>query len=593
MLDAEEAIKAYRDFEHRSHAWMSDQIDNIKEDRDFLRGEQWTADDDKLVDPSRVRRTVNIISNSCNAVSNSYGGYPYKWYTGDDTIDQVLDSFLDTGSNSRAPQLALYSSTAYGLGCMVLGTEQLQGVEVPALYSMQDIAQVRLDPDSVEIDGSDAMEGAIIELRSKTYIKSKYGEEWITGRNRKPRVDTSAPHGDDTMAIVTYYKLEDGACTVYKLLNDDFLQPPVQLPISRVPLFPVYGEPVWCDDDKTIYQGLVRKARPVQTIINYCYTQLAERLAQAPKQTWLATVEAVEDLNDGYRNYARNTNPLLLYNRTTADGKTVLEPPQRLDNRVQYDDINAIIASNLELMQSITGVDARGIIDTGSSLTATEVLFNERSAQTNIRHFFENLRSTMKSVGDCILEMLGVEGMTVNVIQGPEENMQRQVARQELIQLAGLVEPAQKQALVDGVLMSHNDNAILRNVYGAMHQGQGPTMMEQQAFETIEQMKAAIAERDQKLQEMQQTIDAYEKSSQDQERGLQAQFAMEGLKHQQKMEEMTLQAQLDQGADAGTAQADAVKAQMDLQKTAIQLDTAKVKAAADRAKAISTIYGGV
>lgn len=586
-LEVSEAIEAYKKFESRSSAAQSTQMERIKKDRDFLSGDQWDRDDDDLIDPARNRRTVNVLSNSINAVRNQYAAWPYKWYVGDEEIDQVLDSFLNTNSNSRAPQLALYSSTSYGLGAMIMGSESLEGVEVPCLYSPSDITAVRFDPDSVEIDGADAREAAIIEMRSKSYIRSKYGEEYVVGKGYKAPVDITEPHSDDEQAIVTYYRLEDDKCVVYKLLNDSFLVEPVELNLSRIPVFPVYGEMSW-HDDKVIWQGLVRKGAPVQTLINYAYTQLGERLAIAPKATWLATVEAVEDLTDGYKNYNRNTNPLLTWNRTTVDGKTVLDPPKRMDNQVQYQDLTSIIGSNLELLSSITGVDSKGIIDS-NNVTATEVLYSERSAQTNIRHYFDNLRATFKSVGDCILQMLNVTGVTVQVTQGPEEDMQRQVARQELVQLAGLVPDDKKQAIVDGVLLSHGDNAILRNVYGNMHGAPAPTAMEQQMMGTIEQMKAAIQERDAKMQEMQATLDTYEKSSIDQERGLQSQFAMEDLKHQHELEKMAVKAQLDQGANADQARADAIKTSMDLEKTAVQLDTAKVKADAEKVKALSSI----
>lgn len=585
MLDITDAIKAYKDFEARSTAAMSTQMDRIRDDRDYLGGKQWDSDDDDLIDPSRNRRTVNVLPNTVNAVSNQYSAWPYKWYTGDQEIDQVLDAFLDTKSNKMAPQQALRSSVGFGLGVMCLGSEQLDGVTVPCLYSPADITSVRLDPDSVELDGSDAMEGAVIEMRSKSWIRAKYGEDYVAYRGSKPAVDISSPHSDDQQPVVTYYKVEDGQCTVYKMLNDQFLADPVTLPIDRVPMFPVYGEPYW-DDDKVLYQGIVRKAKEVQRLLNYSYTQLGERLAQAPKNTWLATVDAVEGLTSGYKQYSRNTNPLLMYNRTTIDGKTVLEPPKRMDNSVQYGDVQAIIAGTLDLMSSITGVDSKGIIDSNNSTTATEVLYAERSAQTNIRHYYDNLRITMKAVGDTVLAMLGVRGISVDICQGPEEDMGRQVARTELMQLAGMVPDQNKLAIVDGVLMSHGDNAILRQVYGILHGQPTPTAMEEQAMATIEQMKAAIQERDQKLQEMQQTIQMYESNDRSEQRGLQAQFAMKNLEHQQEMETMAFKAQLDQGANADQAKADAISKQMDLEKQAIQLDTARVKADAEKAKII-------
>ena len=254
--------------------------------------------------------------------------------------------------------------------------------------------------------------------------------------------------------------------------------------------------------------------------------------------------------------------------------------------------MDILISSNLELMSTITGVDARGLMDNKPEITATEVIYNERQVQTTIRHFFTNLRDTFKAVGESVFKLLGYGNINIDVIQGPSEYMEKQVARQELIQLCGIVPEDKKMKLVDGIILSHNDNAIMRNVFGSLHAQPEPSEMEQQAFATIEQMKQAIEEKNQQIQELTDTIKRYETGAMQSDKSIRADFAMQDLKHQQKMEEMALQSQLNGNGDAIKAQAESQKAQMDLEKTAIQLDTAKVKAATDIAKAAAPVMGG-
>ena len=85
-------------------------------------------------------------------------------------------------------------------------------------------------------------------------------------------------------------------------------------------------------------------------------------MASAPKPVFLTTPEAVEGYDGGYRNFSNNLNPLLLWNRTSPDGKVQYEAPVRIDNQVQYGDITSIISANLELLSTITVVDAKGIV---------------------------------------------------------------------------------------------------------------------------------------------------------------------------------------------------------------------------------------
>ena len=240
-------------------------------------------------------------------------------------------------------------------------------------------------------------------------------------------------------------------------------------------------------------------------------------------------------------------------------------------------------------MASITGVDSRGMFDNKTELTATEVLSSEKQYQTNIRHYFDNLRYSFKSMGEMILKLFGYGEVSLEVTQGPDEQMQRQVARNELITLAGIVPDQQKSALVDGILLSSGQNAILRDTYSRLHQIPAPTAMEDEMAMTIDQMKAAIEERDAKMQEMQQQLDFYEKSTVETDKNNQNQMLQKEIDHRYKQEDMILQAQLDQGLDANKAMADAQKSEMELEKQAIQLDTTRVKAAAEQTKAMASM----
>lgn len=582
MKTINEVIELWKDFESRATAKRSTQISRIKEDREFLSGDQWDRDDSRLIAASRPRRTINVLANSVNSTANSYANYPYKWFSDNPEVDAAADAFLKSGGNARAAYDALFSSVAFGLGYFALGSESItdesgESVEIPALYSVDNVENVYFDPDSVEIDGRDAVEAAIVEFRSKNYIQAKYGSEWVTSKGIRPVVNVSGNIDPDTMCIVTYFRLEDGRCSVYRLLNHDFLEEPSQLDIERVPVFPVYGERSWSGDE-IIWQGIVRKGAPIQKILNYAFTQLAERMAQAPKPAFLTTPQAVEGYDEGYRNFANNMNPLLLWNATSDDGKSVNEKPQRIDNSVQFGDITQIISANLELLSTITGVDAKGLTDGSPQVTATEVIYNERQTQQTIRHFYANLRDTFKAVGEAVVRLIGFGVVNLDVIQGPSEYMEKQVARQELASLAAIVPEAEKMKMIDGILLSHGDNPILRNVFGAIHAQPQPTQMEQEAFNTIEQMKNAIGEKDQQIQELQQQLEQWKQFSENGDKSTQAKFAEMQLKHQQDLESMAFKAQLDAGKDFEKSKAEAMSRQLELEKQAVELDAAKVKA---------------
>lgn len=595
MLSVEDAIEKWKAFESRANTKRTKQVDRIKVDRDFLSGNQWDDDDLSVIDNSRVKKTVNIIGNSVNSTVNVYASYPYKFYSPIEEIDQACEAFLKAGSNARAAYDALYNDTAFGLAYMAIGSEQVldsktgELVDVPALYNIEKIENVYFDPDSVEMDGHDAMECAICEYKSKEWVRAKYGEDYAPSKGVRPIVNTSDNKSADTMVIVTYYRMNENKCEVYRMLDDKFINDPITLEIDRIPVFPVYGERIWVDDD-VVWQGLVRKGMPIQKLVNYAFTQLTERMAQAPKQAFICEGEAVEGYSEDYRNFNKNINPLLIYNRWNEDHTIEYNAPVRVDNRVQYDDLTAIIGSNLDLLSTITGVDAKGVMmGEAPQKTATEVLAGERQTQCTIRHFYANLRDTFKSVGETVLQLLGMGKTVLEVIQGPEQGIELQVARQELMTLMSVVPEDKRMSLVNGIFLTHPDNAVLKNVFGSINMNPGPTQMEMQQQDVIEQMKNAIGQKDMQIQDLQEQIKRYEMFQDNNERDLRADFEKQRLQHQYDMENTILKAQLDEGLNANQAAIDLAKERVGLEKDVISLATAKEKAKADSIKTALSI----
>ena len=97
----------------------------------------------------------------------------------------------------------------------------------------------------------------------------------------------------------------------------------------------------------------------------------------------------------------------------------------------------------------------------------------------------------------------------------------------------------------------------------------------------VEITEQDLATGSERLQEQLKQWKAYDDNN---ERQLQADFAKSAMDHKFKQEDMILQAQIDQGLDVNKAAYENEKQQMELEKQAVQLDAAKVKAQADIAK---------
>ena len=276
------------------------------------------------------------------------------------------------------------------------------------------------------------------------------------------------------MPLITYYVKSNGGVTVYKLLNKDLLEEPITLNIDRLPIIPVYGEEIFIDD-KLSHRGIVSQSKPIQKLIDYSYSQLCERLAKSPKNAWVGTKEAIEGNEEYYKNFDKSINPLLLFNKYD-DKKQLNQAPTRIDMTIQYNDLTTVLQNSLGMLQSITGVESIGIPDHKVEMTATEALLNAKSYTNNVRNYFDNLKESFKSAGHLFFQMLGYD-VEVTVEQGPEDQMMRQTARAELLQLAQIVPEDKRMDLVGAITSTLDDNQFIRRFNQAVFQGPSPEVM--------------------------------------------------------------------------------------------------------------------
>lgn len=577
---AEEILNKFRKFATRSREAYSEMYDRIKEDRLFMGGEgQWTKDDDDYIAKTRNRITVNVLANQVHSVPNKYSNYPYTWYTGDPQIDREIDDFFGEDSNRFATEEALLDCVAFGLGVLALGTDTTpDGRDVPVIYSVTDPERVMLDPDATELDFSDAIEGALIDYRSREWIRIHMGEEYVPEKRAKP-VFTGAFAKPNLCPIITYYYLDTDGCHVATFVNDIVVEEggdiPSVLPIKRIPIFPVFGEKTWVDEETMLYRGLIAKGKTVQRIVNYCMTQLIERLALSPKPQFRGYMESFKNYDNYYKKAGSGLNPILPAQRLANDKTTELPLPEVFQPNIQFADLQQITQGTMDMLTSITGVDSKGLADNESDITATAVMYTSQVFQNNIKHFFSHLRTSFKALGDTVMVLLGHPGVKIDVAQGPDAYMQNQIARQELTALMGVVEPNQKRALVNAILQTHPDNEILANLYADLNSMKEPTEMEMQAQMLIQQMKEAIDQKNEEIMNLTEQVEEFRKSDRSQDKDQFFQLKKMELEHQYEVENEILKAQLNSGLDADKA---AIEAQREENRVEGEATLAAIRA---------------
>lgn len=468
--------------------------DKIKDDRLFISGEQFSDDDDKILGKYRLKNAINIVNNTCNSIVNNYSKFPFTWYTDINEINDAIHMFFNTNNNGDASRNTLLSSVSFGLGVFALSTDLnvYTGNVEPIIYNIPNVENVYLDPSISTKNGADACRCAIIEKKSKQYIKNTYGEDFVKSEHSGKESFDIDLNPKIEQAIVTFYEKTNAGVEVTVWTNGQLVDTNT-LNISFIPVIPVFGEEVW-EDNEVSYQGLVRKIKPIQKLLNLSVLQLSERLAVSPKPVFMATREQVNGVEDYWKNMTKSLNPLLIYNGYDKKGNA-LQAPNRVDNTVHFEDLNGVMSSVLNLMTSITGINPTGLAD--DNKTATASLLEQNAYSNNISHFYANLKQSFKLAGTIFCQLINAPISFLEVIQGVEELNSNIEARQVLSSLMQVM-PDKSDLIIRSILSTYPNNMVINNV-AAMLDNKSPREIEleklvEQANQTIKMYESKVAE---------------------------------------------------------------------------------------------------
>ena len=592
-------IKKFKEFEKRSRKKWKHTLERIKEDRKYLGGDQLAKEDVDILGKDRASNKLNIVANAVRTIVNTYREQPYRWRvvdnsTGKDSelFNQAGVTFLESPENSTACLEALESSVSFGLGVLVITTDYgVDGNPEPTLYTITDLDNVYLDPEMTKLNGSDANEAAIVELKSRRWVENNYGIDIST--LDKPAVDISQDYDrKEYMPLVTYWVKRQGQVTCYRLIGNDIVEA-IELSMTYIPVIPLFGEKFY-DGDEELWHGIVDQMKGVQKLINYSYSNILVRLATSPKNTWICESESIEGNEKYFRDSNKTLNPLLIYNKWSADGKRELEAPQRISNEIQLGDVGEMFSQSLQMVNAIIGIPAIGL-ESETEKTATEVLTASKVFQNNIRSYIYNLRSSLAVAGMCLFEMIQGQplygAIKITCVQGPDDALKKQEARVILQQMAPLItEPQDQRKLLIAMANVEQDNEYVRTLVDLLQPI--PTQQELQDQELLNQADSTIKQLNLQVVELQKQLEDEKRQAELKGYALEREITLQNMKHQQEMEKMLLQHRLDgtmTDKDLIELSAETQKNEMELEKKAIELDSAKQKANAENIKTASQI----
>lgn len=427
MSDAElrefndQMVAEVKEFIERNTERNSKQVKRMREDRAFAAGDQWDEKDRINRSEDRLELAIPVCQNVISAVVNPIAARPFRavvepkpqfkeqFEIGFAQLNEKMHAIQEEYETKAANNQATTDEATTGLGFTYATTVDNDGMADVAYTSIDDATMVIWDADAKSITMEDAKQAVVVELIKETEAEDRFGTD-IWGGNKPEKTtlynlgtEFSIPEG--LVPLLTYFRVEGHNCEFHRLIGEQVVESDLFEGVSRIPIIAFIGEKTWFDKEIG-FSGLIHRLRPMQKLANYANSQMVERLAICTKVGWTGPDEAIDGYEDDWTNANYSTNAYLKRHQYNQEGK-VLDKPEMVTIGAKVDDLQSVINGAVQQMQFATGVAVTGIVDQtiDDQATATEVLMRTKSSQSNVSHYLEHTKESIKAAGKVLAEM--------------------------------------------------------------------------------------------------------------------------------------------------------------------------------------------
>lgn len=565
-MEEREIINNCNSFLYKSDARYNYVINRALEDLQTYSGDFWNDKFRKKY--KRNKKRLNLSLNNwnvlCNAIASPVSNSP--WHTelvdktnGLEQIQEMIDEIEADNDSKSAMVDAFRKACLTGYGYMVVTTvaDEITGQPKIVIESASRINAVAFDPMISTVDGSDAEEGAILNFIPTKKAKRLYGDDVVP--MTYPETPCFINIGDfkqwrmpeDSVAVISYYcKNSDGFVDMYKICGNKVIEA-YELPIRIIPIIRISGNEVYENGDIN-YNGIVQQTMSLELGANIAYSTLIERCGRSAKANYLVNVDAIDGLEQSMAAANEDDSVAVLWKGE--------HQPVPLTEGFETGDLQATVSTCRTLLEDVTGIPLTGIQGGERERTATEILRQQISKESNTANYYNNAFKAVRSVSKIIIQMLtGGEDLKFTLENGPSVITRQMKARQELTALATIMPDNMKPVIAKyfadtlkddlGEELSRNIVANLPPDVQFVTEAQDPA-----AIHMMNQMKAqmdetmfALEQKNAECEQLRQQLNAAQLSMIDNREQRQLDFQKFNIQEQDKMalETAKLQIQSD------------------------------------------------
>jgi hypothetical protein len=399
----------------------------------------------------RVNLSLNNWNPMVNAISSPISNSPWHIELVDQRqelaeLQEAIDN-IESDTDSKSALIdAFRKCVLTGYGYLVITTVEDELTMEPKiiLETASHIDAIAADPNCTNVDLSDAEEGAVINYMSTRKAKRLYGEDVVPVNY--PNTTCYINFGnfkqwnlpEDSVAVVSYYvKNNNGGVDFYKIVGDKVIQQ-MELPIKFIPIVRLAGNEIY-ENNNLNYNGIVQQTLTLELGANIAYSTLIERCGRSPKANYMVNIDAIDGLEKNMAAVNQDDTVAVLWKGE--------HQPVPLSESFETGDLQNTISTCRTLMEDTLGIPLAGIVDQRER-TATEILRQETSKESNTANYYNNAYKAMRTIGRVIIELLtGGTDMKFTLENGPSVITRQMKIRQELSAL-GTIMPENMQPII-------------------------------------------------------------------------------------------------------------------------------------------------
>lgn len=510
MKNNVDIINACCEFLTKSDNRFSNTIQRAVKDLRIYSGDFWNSSTiRKYKRGKRINLSLNNWCPMVNAISSPISNSPWHIELTEDNMSdkqEMIDAIEAESDNKSAIVDAFRKAVLTGYGFLVVTTveDELTGEPKIIIESASHIDAIAIDPNCSTVDCSDAEEGAVINYISVKKAKRLYGDDVVplSYPNIGCAIDFntfeqwSIP--DDSVAVISYFvKNDNGFVNLYKICGDKVIQE-LELPIKYIPILRLAGNEIY-ESDKINYNGIIQQSLALELGANIAYSTLIERVGRSPKANYMVNVDAIDGLERNMAAVNQDDTVAVLWKGE--------HQPVPLTESFQTGDLQATISTCRTLMEDTLGIPLTGIVDQ-KERTATEILRQEISKESNTANYYNNAYKAIRTMGRIIIELInGGQDLRFTLENGPSIITRQMKQRQELNALGTIMPDNMKPIIAKyfadtlkndmGKELSDNIVANLPNDIKFVTDMQDPAAIHQ-----LNQMQAAMEDTMSELEKM-------------------------------------------------------------------------------------------